>query len=97
MNVSDTFPPINEMPTMAFSWFDYTFFCGMLGLSIIIGIYFGFFNKQDTTEEYLLGGKSMKILPVAMSLVARYNFQVIYFLNSNSVQILFVFTVIYPE
>ncbi|KAF2901934.1 hypothetical protein ILUMI_04247, partial [Ignelater luminosus] len=58
------------MPTMAFSWFDYTFFCGMLGLSVIIGIYFGFFDKQDTTEEYLLGGKSMKILPVAMSLVA---------------------------
>lgn len=43
-----------------------------LGMSLVIGIYFGLVKKQDSAEHYLLGGKEMKILPVAMSLVARY-------------------------
>ncbi|KAH0820643.1 hypothetical protein GEV33_002148 [Tenebrio molitor] len=37
----------------------------------IIGIYFGCFgSKQRTANEYLLGGNSMKPLPVAISLTA---------------------------
>ncbi|KAG8224740.1 hypothetical protein J437_LFUL005309 [Ladona fulva] len=55
-----------------FGWFDYILFCGMLVVSAIIGIYFAFFakQKQNTTSEYLMGGKSMGLFPVAMSLIA---------------------------
>lgn len=55
-----------------FSWFDYGFFLGLLGLSTLIGIYYGFFSKhkQNNTKEYILGGRSLKILPVATSLIA---------------------------
>lgn len=56
-----------------FSWLDYTFFLGLLSLSALIGIYYGFFSKhkQNNTDEYILGGRSMKILPVATSMIAR--------------------------
>lgn len=60
------------MQHILFSWFDYALFLTMMVLSAIIGIYFGFFQKQDTTKDYLHGGKKMKVFPVAMSLVARY-------------------------
>ncbi|GJQ68454.1 hypothetical protein Trydic_g17033 [Trypoxylus dichotomus] len=43
----------------------------MLGASVLIGIYFGCFGKkQKTANEYLLGGKSMTVFPIAMSLIA---------------------------
>ncbi|XP_018332183.1 sodium-coupled monocarboxylate transporter 1-like [Agrilus planipennis] len=63
---------VNEfISKIQFSWIDYTLFSTMLALSALIGIYFGFFGKkQDTTEEYLLGGKTMKVFPVSMSLIA---------------------------
>lgn len=55
-----------------FTWYDYTLFTMMLSLSTFIGIYFGCFGKgQSTADEYLLGGKDMKVFPIAMSLVAR--------------------------
>lgn len=55
-----------------FSWLDYAFFVGLLSLSALIGIYYGFFSKhkQNNTAEYILGGRSMKILPVATSMIA---------------------------
>lgn len=59
------------MKKLIFSWIDYSLFSIMLGLSIAIGLYFGFCGKQNTTQDYLHGGKQMKVLPVAMSLVAR--------------------------
>ncbi|KAH8338598.1 hypothetical protein KR059_012204 [Drosophila kikkawai] len=50
---------------------DYAVFALMLGISASIGVYFGFFAKgADTTEEYLMGGKRMKTIPIAISLVA---------------------------
>ncbi|KAJ9575571.1 hypothetical protein L9F63_007579 [Diploptera punctata] len=56
---------------LLFGWIDYAFFIMMLAISTLIGIYFGFCGKKaDTPEEYLLGGKSMRTLPVAVSLVA---------------------------
>ncbi|XP_017772840.1 PREDICTED: sodium-coupled monocarboxylate transporter 1-like [Nicrophorus vespilloides] len=57
---------------VTFSWYDYTFFSMMLGLSALIGVYFGFFakNKQSSANEYLLGGKEMKVVPIAISLTA---------------------------
>ncbi|XP_011269020.1 sodium-coupled monocarboxylate transporter 1 [Camponotus floridanus] len=53
-----------------FGWFDYVFFNLLLLVSILIGVYFGFFSKQDSTTEYLLGGKRMGFFPVAMSIIA---------------------------
>ncbi|XP_053994281.1 sodium-coupled monocarboxylate transporter 2-like [Hylaeus volcanicus] len=56
---------------LTFGWTDYTLFIGLLGISVLIGIYFGCFSKkQDNTTEYLLGGKMMSCFPVGMSLVA---------------------------
>ncbi|EDV90552.1 GH14123 [Drosophila grimshawi] len=50
---------------------DYIVFAFMLSISAGIGVYFGFFNTgEDTTEEYLMGGKRMKTIPIAISLVA---------------------------
>lgn len=58
--------------TLLFFWYDYTLFAIMLGFSAAIGIYFGCFgSKQSTTGEYLLGGKTMKVVPIVISLVAR--------------------------
>lgn len=60
------------MVFLDFSWVDYTLFMLMFGLSGAVGIYFGCFGKkQQTTNDYLLGGKNMKVFPVSMSLVAR--------------------------
>ena len=51
---------------------DYTIFAMMLTVSTAIGVYFGYFDGQEkTAEEYLLGGKNMKVIPIAISLVAR--------------------------
>ncbi|XP_046396446.1 sodium-coupled monocarboxylate transporter 1-like isoform X2 [Ischnura elegans] len=57
-----------------FSALDYGLFAAMLIVSASIGVYFGFFakKKQNTTSEYLMGGKTMGIAPVAMSLIASY-------------------------
>ncbi|EDV90551.1 GH14124 [Drosophila grimshawi] len=57
--------------SLRFGITDYTVFTIMLCASAAIGIYFGFFAKaKNTTEEYLRGGKKMKTLPIAISLVA---------------------------
>lgn len=57
-----------------FSWIDYSFFILLLGISALIGVYYGFMSKhkQNNISEYILGGRSMSILPVATSLVASY-------------------------
>lgn len=56
---------------LVFGWIDYTLFGGLLGISLLIGVYFGFFSKQDSTSEYLFGGKNMNYIPVAISILAR--------------------------
>jgi Na+/proline symporter len=62
----------NNITQHLFTSFDYGLFGLMLLLSCAIGIYFGFFakRKQNTTTEYLLGGKKMKFFPIAASLIA---------------------------
>ncbi|KAF2901938.1 hypothetical protein ILUMI_04251 [Ignelater luminosus] len=73
MDTLSTTPPpdYGKIPQVMFSWIDFTLFAVMLGLSALIGIYYGFCSsKQDTANEYLLGGKTMKVFPVAMSLIA---------------------------
>lgn len=54
-----------------FSWIDYVVFVFMLAISACVGVYWGFFKKQSTQNDYLLGGRNMKVIPVSMSLVAR--------------------------
>jgi Na+/proline symporter len=57
---------------LLFGWLDSTLFILMLVLSTLIGVYFGFWGKkEESPHEYLLAGKSMSTLPVAVSLVAR--------------------------
>ncbi|KAG8229119.1 hypothetical protein J437_LFUL009588 [Ladona fulva] len=58
----------------SFSAFDYCLFSGMLAVSAFIGVYFAFIakQKQNTTAEYLMGGKTMGVIPISMSLVASY-------------------------
>ncbi|PNF13986.1 hypothetical protein B7P43_G08671 [Cryptotermes secundus] len=60
--------------TKFFSWLDFLVFGIMLCLSALIGVYFAFFakKKQNTTAEYLMGGKTMGIFPISMSLIASY-------------------------
>lgn len=64
---------ITENPHGQFTTEDYTVFVVMLTVSAAIGIYFGFFEgkKNKTTEDYLLGGRKMKVFPIAVSLIAR--------------------------
>ncbi|CAL1301301.1 unnamed protein product [Larinioides sclopetarius] len=52
---------------------DYILFILMLLVSAGIGLYFKFSGgKQTTTDEFLLAGKNMSILPVAFSIMASY-------------------------
>lgn len=58
--------------TTKFNWIEYMTFGSLLGLSALIGIYFGWFKgNQNTVNEYMLGGKHMRVFPIAMSLIAR--------------------------
>ncbi|XP_014257533.1 sodium-coupled monocarboxylate transporter 1-like [Cimex lectularius] len=58
---------------LVFGWFEYVVFFGMLGASVLIGIYYGCIKSgQDTVAEYMLGGKRMPIFPIAMSLIASF-------------------------
>ncbi|XP_063227313.1 sodium-coupled monocarboxylate transporter 1-like [Bacillus rossius redtenbacheri] len=53
-----------------FDWVDHTLFALMLLVSTVVGILIGVCGKQDTKIDYLLGGKMMNTIPVAVSLVA---------------------------
>lgn len=67
-----------EQEISLFDWTDYSVFFMMLFSSAVIGIYFGCFgSRQSTPAEYLLGGKSMKALPIGLSLVARYVIRIV--------------------
>ena len=75
MNFSSTVANATEGPMAgrnSFTTLDYSFFGALLGLSAAIGIYYGFFSKhkQNTTKEYILGGKTMSTFPISVSLVA---------------------------
>lgn len=79
MNVKDL-----SIALQRFNLPDYIVFVLMLISSLLIGIYFGYEDHQKHKKtrhnvrrgsealDYLVGGRNMKIFPVAMSLVARY-------------------------
>ncbi|XP_009675879.2 sodium-coupled monocarboxylate transporter 1 [Struthio camelus] len=56
-----------------FSVWDYVVFAAMLLVSTVIGIYYAFAGGgQKTSKDFLMGGRSMTALPVALSLAASF-------------------------
>lgn len=54
-----------------FGWPEYLVFGIMLGISAIIGLYYGCVGKKlKTTKDFLMGGKNLGVFPVASSLIA---------------------------
>lgn len=54
-----------------FIWPDYLVFLAMLLICIVIGMYYAFQKKSPDAQDYLMGGRNMATVPVAMSLIAR--------------------------
>jgi insulin-like growth factor 2 mRNA-binding protein 1 len=70
MNISGAGMSHSELTK--FDVLDYSVFAAMLGISALIGVYFGFCARSDnTTTEYLMGSKNMGMFPVSMSLISR--------------------------
>lgn len=56
-----------------FHWVDYFIFISMLVISAGIGIFYAIRDKrQQTTANFLLGGRQMSLLPVTLSLMASF-------------------------
>lgn len=72
LNIEDV-----KLELQKFTWPDYSVFVFMLSICVVIGLYFGFIEKKSKAlggdeADYLVGGRNMKTIPVAMSLIARY-------------------------
>ncbi|XP_067005476.2 sodium-coupled monocarboxylate transporter 1 [Anabrus simplex] len=67
-------PSVQELGVslQRFGIVNYAVFVLMLLLSAAIGVYYGFFSGKVTADDYLMGGRTMKIFPVAMSLIASF-------------------------
>ena len=60
-------------PSHSFYIADYAVFGVTIAISIGIGIYYALSGgRQRTTTEYLVGGRTMKFLPVAISLMVSF-------------------------
>ena len=58
----------------SFHWLDYVIFAIMLMISCGIGIYYAITGAKDQSKEnFLLGNRKMKWLPVAPSIVVSFN------------------------
>ncbi|XP_046561760.1 putative sodium-dependent multivitamin transporter [Haliotis rubra] len=60
------------MESLAFGKWDYTVFGVMVAVSVSIGIYYAIVSRHGRLDEYLLAGRSMTFLPVALSLLATF-------------------------
>lgn len=61
--------------TEYFSTIDNWIFGALLVCSVAIGVYYAILAKGlETVDEYLHGGHKMQVLPIAISLVARFVF-----------------------
>lgn len=55
-----------------FGWLEYCIFGLVVIMSMGIGVFYGFFNKTNSTaEDVLVGGRNMPVFPVTLSLVCR--------------------------
>uniref|UniRef100_A0A8C0EPV4 Solute carrier family 5 member 8 n=1 Tax=Bubo bubo TaxID=30461 RepID=A0A8C0EPV4_BUBBB len=60
-------------PRPSFTVWDYVVFAAMLVISAVIGVYYAFVGGgQKTSKDFLMGGRSMSALPVALSLTASF-------------------------
>ncbi len=73
--------------SLHFGWADYLIFTLTLVISLVIGVYYARKGAASSTSEYLFGGKSMGIFPIAMSFAARYTIR--YIIISLFVQLSF--------
>ncbi|XP_077513104.1 sodium-coupled monocarboxylate transporter 1-like [Amblyomma americanum] len=56
-----------------FTVWDYLVFCGTLAVSSSIGIYYALCGtRKVSTDEFLMGGRSLKVFPVALSILASF-------------------------
>ena len=56
-----------------FHWSDYIVFFITLSVSLGIGVYFAVAGgRNKSTEEYLVGDRQMKLLPVAVSMLVSF-------------------------
>ncbi|XP_046558490.1 sodium-coupled monocarboxylate transporter 1-like [Haliotis rubra] len=61
------------MAKLSFGPVDYAVICGLLSLSVGIGLYYAIRGrKRNTREEYLMGGRRLKVIPVTLSLYVTY-------------------------
>lgn len=64
-----------DHPTLEnyFGWADYAVLGAMLLVSCLIGSFYACFSKkQETSQDFLLGGSDMGTFPMAMSLAASF-------------------------
>lgn len=55
-----------------FTVLDHVVFGLVLVLSLLVGVYFAFKNRNKANDEFLLGSRNLTCLPVSMSLVVTY-------------------------
>lgn len=56
-----------------FKWTEYLIFAALLFISMGIGVFYGFFHKKNrTNEEFLMGGRTMTVFPVTLSLICSF-------------------------
>ena len=73
VGIADRHDVIMVDSSNSFQIADYAIFGVTIAISISIGIYYALSgSRQRTTSEYLVGGRTMKFLPVAISLVVSF-------------------------
>ncbi|XP_021951662.1 sodium-coupled monocarboxylate transporter 1 [Folsomia candida] len=60
------------MSFATFTIMDYVVLLSTLIISMAIGVYYAVFKKQETNADLLVGGRSMPLIPTALSLLATY-------------------------
>lgn len=60
------------MKRLEFHTADYVVMVIFLVVSSAIGVYYGFFKKQKTTEEYIFGNRQIHLVPVALSIAVTF-------------------------
>ena len=63
---------------------DYIVFVALLAASLLIGAYYGLVKKHKSTADYLVGGRSMPVVPTALSLLASYVSAILILGNNNN-------------
>ena len=54
------------------SWIDYLVLGISLGMSAMIGIFFAWKDRNSSSNEYLMGNRSLPTIPVALSLTTSF-------------------------